>query len=70
MQLRSNLFVERLCFHEHLVQILNESSAYSIYMDPNVPMDEYDFCDETWIEDGMCVHFFNLTLSLSLCKSL
>ena len=35
--------------------LCNGSASESIYMDPNVPMDEYDLCDETWIEDGMYV---------------
>ena len=34
--------------------LCTESAADSIYIDPNVPSDQYELCPLTWIGDGYC----------------
>ncbi len=32
----------------------SQSSAQSVYLDPNVPAQDYSLCESTWIGDGLC----------------
>ena len=34
--------------------LCNASAAQSIYVDPNVPTEQYDFCNVIYIGDGVC----------------